>query len=134
MKTFSRIAGLALLSLAAITTAYAEDAALSGDWTKKSYSIRGNWSIVTTDEGRFLELDDAFKTRNAPDLKLFLSTLPADSVTSRNAVSHGTLIAPLKSNKGTQRYKLPDGVDLADYESLVLHCERFSKLWGVSAL
>ncbi len=134
MTLLARTAALILLGLAAIATAQADDAALSGDWTKKSYSIRGNWTIVTTDEGRFLELDDRFKTRNAPDLKLFLSTLPADSVTSGNAVSHGTLISPLESNKGAQRYRLPDGVDLADYESLVLHCERFSKLWGVSSL
>ncbi|MFK8016454.1 MAG: hypothetical protein AB8G17_13560, partial [Gammaproteobacteria bacterium] len=38
-----------------------------GTWTKRYKTIKGTWSIVETDEGRFLELDDTSKTRNAPD-------------------------------------------------------------------
>ena len=44
------------------------------------------------------------------------------------------LIAPLKKAKGAQRYKLPADLDLDDYQTLVLHCEQYTKLWGVSAL
>ena len=105
-----------------------------GTWTKKSFKIAGEWKIVTTSEGRFLELDDAFKTRKAPDLKLFLSPLPAADVKAKNATSGSVLIAPLDSARGAQRYKLPDDLDLANFQTLVLHCEKYTKLWGVSAL
>ena len=130
----SRIVAVVLLSLGLGSFAWGDDHSLSGSWTKKNYRIKGAWSIVTTEEGQFLELDEKFKTRNAPDLKLFLSPLPADQLGNANAVAGSRLISPLRSNKGAQRYKLPEGTDLDDYQSLVLHCEQFSKLWGVSGL
>ncbi|MEL6868318.1 MAG: DM13 domain-containing protein [Pseudomonadota bacterium] len=112
--------------------ASAEDA--SGTWIKRSQTIKGTWSIVETDEGRFLELDAAFKTRNAPDLKLFLSPLDASDVKAKNATSGSVLIAPLRKNKGAQRYRIPADIDLDQFKTLVLHCEQYTKLWGVSAL
>lgn len=105
-----------------------------GTWTRKSQSIKGSWRIVDSADGRYLELDDAFRTRRAPDLKLFLSPLPADEITANNATSGSVLIAPLKKAKGAQRYALPDGLDLDEFQTLVLHCEQYTKLWGVSPL
>ncbi|MFK8017134.1 MAG: DM13 domain-containing protein, partial [Gammaproteobacteria bacterium] len=80
------------------------------------------------------ELDDKFKTRNAPDLKLFLSPRAAGDVTPDNAVEGSVLISKLRKAKGAQRYALPDDLDLAQFETLVLHCEQYTKLWGVSPL
>jgi hypothetical protein len=34
----------------------------------------------------------------------------------------------LRSFKGSQRYRIPDGVKLADYPSVIIWCERFSVL------
>jgi hypothetical protein len=34
----------------------------------------------------------------------------------------------LRAFKGSQRYPIPDGVDLANYPSVVIWCERFSVL------
>ncbi|MEM6641001.1 MAG: DM13 domain-containing protein [Pseudomonadota bacterium] len=107
---------------------------LGGGWTKRSQKIHGSWSIVETAEGRFLELNDEFKTRRAPDLKLFLSPKAAGDVTARNAVEGSVLIAKLRKAKGGQRYELPADLDISEYETLVLHCEQYTKLWGVSAL
>ncbi len=132
MKLTTRI--FAVLISSALFAGVANAADLGGTWTKKNYRIKGEWSIVHTEEGSFLELSDDFRTRNAPDLKLFLSPLPAADLANRNAVSGSLLISPLESNKGAQRYKLPEGTRIDDYQSLVLHCEQFSKLWGVSAL
>ncbi len=39
-------------------------------------------------------------------------------------------IAPLRSAKGKQSYKLPEGHH--DYQTLLIHCEKFSKLWSAS--
>jgi hypothetical protein len=34
----------------------------------------------------------------------------------------------LRSFKGSQRYAIPAGVDLANYQSVIIWCERFSVL------
>lgn len=122
--------GLTMVSLA--PQASADD--LGGGWTKRYQKIQGSWSIVETAEGRFLELDDAFKTRRAPDLKLFLSPRAAADVTPNNAVDGSVLISKLRKARGGQRYELPADLDLEQFETLVLHCEQYTKLWGVSPL
>jgi hypothetical protein len=37
-------------------------------------------------------------------------------------------LGPLRAFEGSQRYPIPPGVDLADYPSVVIWCERFSVL------
>lgn len=126
------VAAMFATALVTSNDAYAEGQ--GGTWTKKSQKIAGAWKIVETAEGRFLELDDSFKTRRAPDLKLFLSPREAGDVNAKNATSGSVLIAKLQKAKGAQRYELPADLDLDDYQTLVLHCEQYTKLWGVSAL
>ena len=43
-------------------------------------------------------------------------------------------IAKLKSNKGSQRYKLPAGTDPSDYKTVIIHCEQYSKLWSTGTI
>ena len=108
--------------------------AQSGTWTKKSYSISGKWEIVKEGKQYKLKLESGFKTRSAPDLKLFLSKKPLASLNNRNATQGAVLIAKLKSPKGSQEYVLPAGVDPSQYKTLILHCQKFSKLWGGATL
>lgn len=133
---FSRLAGVFLVLLIGAaslgSTAYADET--GGTWTKRYQKIHGTWKIVETEEGRFLELDEKFKTRRAPDLKLFLSPRLDGDVTPDNAVAGSVLISKLKKAKGAQRYALPDDLDLDQFQTLVLHCEQYTKLWGVSPL
>ena len=44
------------------------------------------------------------------------------------------LLGALESTKGTQDYVLPEGVSLSDFDSVLVHCEQFSVLWGGGAL
>lgn len=136
--TFSNSLGrMLIVFLTLLVGSFGLTATASADantWVKHSQKIKGTWNIVVTDSGTFLELDDQFKTRKAPDLKLFLSPLPADQVNAQNATKGSVLIAKLKKAKGAQRYEIPEGVDLAQFQTLVLHCEAYTKLWGVSAL
>ncbi len=107
---------------------------LSGTWTKKSFAVKGGFKFVEEEGRTFLVLDEQFSTRRAPDLKLFLTNRPLSEATGRNAAKDAVLIAKLKKNKGAQRYPLPAGVSLADYSTLLLHCEQYSKLWAGSSL
>lgn len=105
-----------------------------GEWTKKSFSVKGTWQLVERGGQHVVVLDDAFSTKKAPDLKLFLSPRPLADVGNRNATDGSVLIAPLDSHKGAQEYVVPADTDLSQFKTLVIHCEKFSKLWAGSTL
>ena len=106
----------------------------SGTWTKKSFRSKGTWTIAIEDGVTMVKLDADFSTRKAPDLKIFLSPKSVSEVNKRNALEGSVLIAPLSSNKGAQSYVVPEGVDLSGYQSIIIHCEAFTKLWSAAAL
>lgn len=105
-----------------------------GAWTKKSFKASGEWSIYTEDGRTYVKLSSDFRTRNAPDLKIFLSPQAASETSNKNATDGAVLISPLSSNAGEQVYEIPASVNLADYRSILIHCERFSKLWSAADL
>lgn len=114
------------------TTAIAADGdstVHSGTWAKKTYSASGSWKIVKNGEDHYVVLNSKFKTRKAPDLKLFLTPNTASNLTGKNATNNAVRIAKLTSHKGEQRYKLPKGTNPSEYKTLIIHCEQYSKLW-----
>ena len=117
------------------TQAQAETVLHEGVWTKKSFKSAGEWSIIEAANGvRYIKLSDDFRTRNAPDLKIFLSPQAAADATGSNATDGALLISPLESNRGAQTYEIPADVDLDAYASILIHCEAYSKLWSASDL
>ena len=106
----------------------------SGTWTKKKFSARGSWTISTQNGVTTVSLDEDFKTKKAPDLKLFLSPLTAADVNSKNAVNSSVLISLLDSHKGAQSYVIPADVDLSQFKSILIHCEAYTKLWSAADL
>lgn len=125
---------ISLLMLLTILGSYslAKAETISGEWVKKEQRISGAWAIESRADGSYLVLDENFKTKKAPDLKFVLSNKSVDQLTSSNALDGGKIVALLESNRGEQSYKLPD--DYADYTTLLLHCERYSKLWGATSI
>lgn len=104
-------------------------------WIKKYYSVSGNWSIEKESGKSYLVLHSDFKTSKGPDLKLFLTKKDATSLSKKDAVQkHGLLLGSLKSIKGEQRYLIPAHIKLSDYKSIVVHCEKYTKIWGASPL
>jgi len=82
-------------------SAYAEELH-SGSWQIQKKKIHGEWSIVQKDDGAYIMLSDGFKTRGAPDLKLFLASKNPSDVNGKNATDGSAFIAKLASNKGAQ--------------------------------
>ncbi len=106
----------------------------AGEWVEKQYGIKGSWEVIERDGKTIIAFDEKFKTKNGPDLKIFLSNLTMDKINGQNVVSSSVLVSPLKSNKGAQEYVLPASVSLDDFSSVVIHCEKFSVLWGGGSL
>jgi hypothetical protein len=104
--------------------------ATQGSFTERTYGIKGDWQILQVDGQTIFRLSDDFRTKRGPDLKLFLSPSTLDSVTGVTATQDAIRLGELKSNKGTQDYIIPEGTDLSRFNSILIHCEAFSKLWG----
>jgi len=105
-----------------------------GTWVNKGYDIHGRWKIVARDGSRYIEFDRDFKTRRGPDLKVYLSSRPLEALTDRTVAPNSVEIAPLKAPRGAQEYEIPAHINLSEYRSLVIHCKRFSHLWGGGAI
>lgn len=97
---------------------------------KKTYALDGSVTVEQRGDQTVLVFSDDFKTRKGPDLKVFLSKNTVASANGDNATTDAIRLGALISNKGTQEYVLPQGVNLADYSSVLVQCEAFSKLWG----
>lgn len=132
-KSFAVMLGL-IIGVAAADAASAQSNApaaivASGGFTNVDMRTSGTWSLETRAGGVYAVLAADFKARKAPDLKIFLSRLPAADVDGDNATD-GVFVAELKSHKGAQAYKLPAGIDLASFKSFVIHCQQYSKFWA----
>ena len=126
---FAMSAGTVSLSYAADPVA-AATTTTSGSFEKTSFSINGDWAIVNENGQRILRFSDDFKTKNGPDLKLFLSPKSVGDVTGKTATQGAVKLSVLRSNKGSQDYVIPADIDLSQYGSILIHCEAYSKLWG----
>lgn len=102
----------------------------SGTWINKSKAIKGGWSIEKRGDQHVISFSDKFRTKGGPDLKVFLSPQSINKVTGKNATDGAELVAVLKSTKGSQEYVLPANIDVSNFDSLLIHCEAYSVLWG----
>jgi len=100
------------------------------NFTNKEYSIKGNWSIQEEGGKTYVKLHSNFKTKNGPDLKVFLNNSTIQTVSSKSALNGSVLLGKLKSNKGEQKYLVPSNIDITKYKSVLIHCEKYTVLWG----
>ena len=122
---------LFVLAMGITTTSFAMSKG-EGTWVNKQYEIKGAWEIDTKGGQTIIKFQDSFKTKGGPDLKVFLSKNDIGSVTGKNATQNAIFISKLESANGYQEYILPKGLDINDYASLLIYCEKFSVLWGGS--
>ena len=86
----------------------------------------GSGKVSVYEKTVFLETD--FKVGPGPDYHVYL--VPQDTVRASGDVRDTMYIdlGQLRAFEGSQRYPIPDGVDLANYPSVVIWCETFSVL------
>ncbi len=128
-RSIIAIVTLGLMSLLVHTTSHAE-VLTQGGWVNKQYKIKGGWEVVNKNNQTVIKFDSSFKTKSGPDLKIFLSKKNIGKVTGRTATQDAIMLSVLQSNSGAQEYVVPAGVNINDYQSLLIHCEAFSVLWG----
>jgi hypothetical protein len=104
-----------------------------GRFLSLEHETSGQASIVQLEDGRrFLRFEN-LTTSNGPDLRVYLSEVPA----SDDWYAYGERfvdLGPLKGNLGNQNYIIPSGTGLARYKSAVIWCRRFTVGFGVAPL
>ena len=121
-----------------VSISSAQESIYQGSFEANSYwtTFEGDWEIKKDGDEYVIYFKDNFEAKKAPDLKVFLHKLPFKKIDGDNA-SHkadAVLIAQLSKYKGAMSFKVPASVELTNYQSLIVHCEKYSKLWGGAAL
>ena len=105
----------------------------SGKFVSQAHPTSGTAKIIQLADGRRVLRLEGFETDNGPDLKVWLSdgrASNADSVTDGEWVSLGEL----KGNIGNQNYFLDEDLDVDEYRSVLIWCQRFSTSFGAADL
>ena len=101
------------------------DAVHKGSGTATLYELPDSRHVIRFED---------FRTTNGPALVVYLakhsSPTQASDVTDGGFVSLGKL----KGNVGNQNYAVPDGVDIGEYNSVVIWCELFGVLFSPASL
>ena len=104
-------------------------------WTKKTKSTKGRYEIVRRAGYLYIRFSPDFKTPKPPEpLRILLSPLDTKAASNKNAENGAVFVALLRKTKGSQEYRLPDGIDLSDFRSVHLNCKKYTKLWSTAPL
>jgi hypothetical protein len=92
----------------------------------------GTATIYQLPEGTHVVRFEDFSVTNGPDLHVLLATSP--SPTGRADLGEYVDLGSLKGNAGNQNYEIPEGIDLAQFQSIVIYCQPFHVVFSVAAL
>lgn len=105
----------------------------SGTFIDAEHPTKGTASIITDSGKKYIQFDEQFKSDNGPDLFVILhkdDKLPITGIKEEDYVT----IAPLKSTNGTQRYEIPENVDVTNFKSVAIWCREFNATFGYAVL
>jgi hypothetical protein len=102
-----------------------------GSFQSLEHETSGRARVLELADGsRFLRFED-LETSNGPDLRVYLSEIPASN--DWHAYGERFLdLGALKGNRGDQNYEIPPGADLSRFKSAVIWCRRFTVGFGVA--
>lgn len=104
----------------------------AGSFREVDHPTRGRARITNDNGQRYIEFDDNFRTDNGPDLYVILHR---DSQVGRNIKQQDYVtIARLRQTSGSQRYQLPNNLQLSDYKSVAIWCRLFNVTFGYAPL
>lgn len=113
---------------------------MSGSFVSGEHPTEGTAHIIIEDDKRFVELAQDFRTSAlGPDLRVILhrlddvigsTTPPAYPIKEQDIF----ILDRLQKFGGTQRYPIPDYIDLANYKSVAIWCYAFNATFGAAKL
>ena len=94
----------------------------------------GTATIYRLADGSHVLRLESLDVTNGPALVVILSPHPNPGSSSDVHQTGYVELAKLKGNKGNQNYTLPDGVDPATFNSVVIYCKPFKVVFSVASL
>lgn len=94
------------------------------------YSVSGTATLQQTGSSLKLVLGSNFQSSNGPQLGVYLAKTASGGLNSQNSLK----LANLLSNSGMQEYNVPAGVDLNDFDYVVIYCIPFNVRFGTAQL
>ncbi len=108
-----------------------------GKFITHEHATTGYVKILKYSDGsRILRIEN-LKTSNGPKLEVWLTDAPViEGLDGWRVFDDGKFfnLGALKGNIGSQNYAIPSEINLDDYSSLSIWCERFSVSFGAAAL
>jgi hypothetical protein len=105
----------------------------AGSFVSREHGTSGTATIYRFDDGRRVLRIEDLHTSNGPALFVYLSANPAAGPEGAFDDTYVDL-GGLKGNIGDQNYEIPPEVNLADYTSVVIWCDRFDAAFGAADL
>ena len=93
---------------------------------QQGHVTTGSVEVAKDAGGYVVRLGPGFSLDGAPDPKVGFG--------KNGRFVEGTLIGPLQSLNGAQSYRVPAGLDVADFTDVFIWCERFAVPLGVAAI
>jgi hypothetical protein len=90
------------------------------------HNAEGMAKVIYVDDASDVLRLENFRVTNGPDLYVYLAT-------DKQASDYVDL-GRLKANNGNQNYDIPEGTDLAKYDTVVIWCKAFSVFFGGAEL
>ena len=105
----------------------------SGSFRSLEHHTTGSARLIRLADGSVIVRLEKLDTSNGPDVRVYLSSIPADR--GLHDYGNGYVdLGALKGNRGSQNYRVPAGADLSKYKSLVIWCRRFTVGFAVAPL
>ncbi len=111
-----------------------------GSFVSGEHPTQGNVRLKSEKEQTFIELGSDFKTSEmGPDLVVILHR-SSDVIGSTKPpiypLQEGdyVVIAPLGEFSGKQRYVVPEGINVGDYQSVAIWCRKFNATFGAAVV
>ena len=108
-----------------------------GKFITHEHATTGSVKILKYSDGsRILRIEN-LKTSNGPKLEVWLTDAPViEGLDGWRVFDDGKFInlGALKGNIGSQNYSIPSEINLDEYSSISIWCERFSVSFGAAAL
>ena len=103
----------------------------SGNFVDAEHPTTGAVTIINEGGKNYLEFGEDFQSDDGPDLFVLLhKSEEPKTYQEEDYVS----LKELQSTQGTQRYEIPDEVNIADYKSTVIWCRKFNATFGYANL
>ncbi|MFJ6536411.1 DM13 domain-containing protein [Paenarthrobacter sp. NPDC091711] len=106
----------------------------SGTFLSQEHETTGTARLVKLPDGSHLLRLEDLASSDGPDVKVWLSSLPAGGDWFKYRSGRYVDLGAVKATHGNHNYLVPAGTDIAGLTSVVLWCDRFSVAFGSAPL